>query len=135
MLFGALTIDATTTLREAVDRIANEPDSTYVVIRRVDEGEINWYIWTVADLRDGADRWDRERVESSLTNALELHEYQAAATFEAAKGGDRSAEYGVLLRGNQAIGVLRPDSTDRGSGATRMGAAGPVAGAAAAARR
>jgi hypothetical protein len=132
MLFGALTIDATTTLREAVDRIANEPDPAYVVIRGVDEGEINWYIWTVADLRDGADRWDRERVESSLTNALELHEYQAAATFEAATGGDRSAEYGVLLRGNQAIGVLRPDSIGRGSGATRMGAAGPVAGAAAA---
>lgn len=131
MLFGSLTIDATTTLRDAVDRIADKPDSRYVVIRRADEGEISWYIFTVADLRDGANRWDRERVESSLTDALELDEHQAAATFEAAAGGDRSDEYGVLLRGSQAIGVLRPDSSGRGTGATRMGAVGAAGGAAA----
>lgn len=121
MLLACLTVYATTTLRQAVDRTAGEPGSMYVVIRRVADGEVLWYIRTVDDLRDGADRW--VDVDAPLTDALELHEYQSAGVFETAAGGELSQEDGVLLRGDEAVGVLRPDATSRSSGPTRMGGA------------
>jgi hypothetical protein len=120
MLLGCLTVDATTTLRAVVDRIADEPDSMLVAIRRLENDETYWYIWTVADLRYGADRWDVGRVDSPLTDALDLHEYQAVEAYETGAGGDLSVAHGVLLRGTDVVGVLRPEAVSRGSG-TRGG--------------
>ena len=119
MLLDCLTIDATTTLRDAIDRIEDEPDAMHVVIRRIEYGDTYWYIRTVEDLRYGAEHWDDERVDSPLTNALDLHEYQSVNDFQAATGDDLSEEYGVLLRGNEVVGVLRSDDVTRSGPTTR----------------
>jgi len=136
-LLAAITIDATITLRELLARIADEADKMNIVIRRVVGNETYWYTWTLEDLRlaaaAAADAW----LDLSLTDALNLHEYQSVDHFESGTSENLSDRHGVLLRGTEAIGVLRPgtETTRGGLESMRPSAPRESGGAAAASGR
>ena len=50
-LLAAITIDASTTLRHLLVRIAGEADEMYVAIRRIEGPDTYWYTWTAEDPR------------------------------------------------------------------------------------
>lgn len=72
-----------------------------------------------------------------MTDALNLHEYESVNRFESGTAADLSGEHGVLVRGHEAIGVLRPESepTRGGFESMRPGPARDGGGATAAAGR
>lgn len=113
-LLAAITIDATITLRELIERIAGEADRMYIAIRRIEGNETYWYTWTVEDLALAASGAPDARLDSSLTDALDLHEYQSVEHFESGAPENLSNRSGLLLRGNEAVGVLRPVAVTRG---------------------
>jgi hypothetical protein len=135
-LLDAITIDASTTLRLLLERTASESEKMYVVIRRAEGAETYWYTWTVEDLRLAADGASEARLDLSLTEALDLHEYQSVDHYESGTAENLSERHGVLLRGNDAIGVLRPETVMRGGlEGMRRSAARESGGSAAAAGR
>lgn len=107
MLLACLTVDATLTLEDLLRRIRPEADSMYVVIRRVEADTTYWYAWTVEDLN--SQLWSPDQLRSPLSDALQLHEYQAVPAFRSAEGEPLSELDGVLVRGHEALGVLRTD--------------------------
>ena len=83
---ACLTVDATMTLHELVERFVDEADSMYAAIRRYDDGTTYWYTWTVEDLRLAAEQWDAARVDAPLTEALNLHESGSEDAYDTATG-------------------------------------------------
>ncbi len=135
-LLAAITIDASITLRELSRRIADEADKMYVVIRRSQGVETYWYTWTVEDLVLAAEGASDDRLDSSLTDALVLHEYQSVDHYESGTPDNLAGKSGVLLRGNEAVGVLRGEAATRGGlESMRRYAARQSGGSAAAAER
>ena len=135
-LLDAITVSATTTLRQLLARTANESDKMYIAIRRVEGPDTYWYTWTLEDLRLAAAGAGDAQLDASLTDALNLHEYQSVPHYESGTDENLSHQAGVLIRGNDAVGVLRPETVMRGGlEGMRSSAARESGGAAAAAGR
>ena len=121
-----MTVDASITLRQLMQRVANESEQLYVAIRRTEGNDTYWYTWTVEDLGFVADGASDSTLDADLTAALNLHEYEAVNEYTSGTADNLSNLRGVLIRGDQAVGVLRPEGeTMRGGGleSLRSGAA------------
>ncbi|MDX1468274.1 MAG: CHAT domain-containing protein [Acidimicrobiia bacterium] len=108
MLHATITVDASTSLRDLISRIGGESDALLVTIRRVESGDIYWYVFPVGQLRGIASDAASGVLDASLTEALGLQESQAVEAFPSSSARDLSNEQGVLVRGSQVVGVLRP---------------------------
>jgi hypothetical protein len=120
-LFECITVDARITLEELVQRLEAEDDRMYVAVRRFESGETYWYVFQVGDIRALARRVDDELRVSNLTRALDLHEYQRVEEHQSSENLDYRSSSGILLWGDEAIGVLRPKSVTRSIDAPDLG--------------
>lgn len=136
-LLAAITIDASMTLREAIHWTSGEAGKMHVAIRRTEGNEVRWHTWTVGEIRAVATAPDSQ-LDASLTDALNLRGLRSVAVFESGTSQNLDSSSGVLLRGTELLGVLRPDGGHQGAleamqPATIVGSGGAAAAAARAA--
>lgn len=112
-LIDSITVDARMLLSDLLDLIEDENLKTRITVRRFESGETYWYVYQVEDLLHyrGA---DEHLLGANLTDALNLHESDRDEQYQVAETRDPYASSGVLLHGDDLIGVLRPEPTTRG---------------------
>ena len=118
---------APSTVIAGVKRAAGAPgdtgrhDEAAIVIRRRHDGDILWYVRTVAEVRAAL---AGAKASDTLTELLDLHEHQRATTRElrALREGGEGRFTGVVLDGDRVVGVVRkPEPGAPPSPPTAMG--------------
>ncbi|GAB4272401.1 MAG: hypothetical protein Kow0092_27480 [Deferrisomatales bacterium] len=96
-------------LRDVLDALEGYPGRTDLVVRRREGTTRYWYTFFLEDLRDAARR-SPERLERPLRE-LPLHEGMAARAYQVDESAPSALEEasGVLLDGDQVLGVLEPE--------------------------
>ncbi|MCB2145697.1 MAG: CHAT domain-containing protein [Deltaproteobacteria bacterium] len=105
-----------------MDALTGYPDQTDLVIRRRERLEIYWYTFRVGDIRSLA-RYKPEKLDVSLRESLDLHEGMASGTYAVDVDSPKSYQdvSGVLLDGEDVLGVLEPEPKAAAVRSTRGG--------------
>jgi hypothetical protein len=120
MLAAAMTIDAAATVDEALRRLQSFDHHGYVVLRRRSGPDVLYYYFAVQSVRGRLTR-TRKRPEGAtrrLIDVLALDESDRDQTFQAGESShaDLRTATGILLDGDEVLGVLVPPSVSRGAG-------------------
>lgn len=122
MLHQVATVNASMSISDALMRLADYPDSAFVVVRRQEKQQRYWYHFQVQDLRAHAHGADADTL---LTELLNLHEYTSSETKQISDISPAEAVTNteVILDGVDVVGFREPEPV---AAATRSGSRGPV---------
>ena len=122
MLRSAMVLDAGMTLRVALETLEGYPNQTDLVVKRREGLDIYWYTFRVGQLRDLA-RYKPEKLDVPLRESLDLHEGMSSGTYAVDVDSPESYQNvsGVLLDGEDVLGVLEPEPQAAAVRSTRGG--------------
>ncbi|MBI4219356.1 MAG: CHAT domain-containing protein [Chloroflexi bacterium] len=118
MLRPVVVLDASMLLRDVLEALHAYPDATDIVIKRREGARLYWYAKTVGDVRR-LSLYVAAGMDDSLKRGFNLHEYESDQTYQLGHIPRRELDQarGVMLDGDEAVGVLIPELATAARGA------------------
>lgn len=118
MFLSAPLLDAGMTVKSALERLRLYPGLPQTVLRRQKDLEVFWYVYSTFELlREIQLQDESQTLEQALEHTpLGFHEYTSTEARQVDKIDSAEGVFqGVILDGNQVVGVAIPDPVARGA--------------------